>query len=149
MENTRQSFLNIQLNHSELNFHNLHVEISSELIIAGRIHYPIDGLNGPKESSFGIGLIPIRLNIPFFNRQNTPFITATTGVFVVDKPFPDSRGTKLNYILEFGLGYRIALAQNRFLEFGYKLHHLSNGNTGMENPGIDSHMFFAGIVLPI
>ena len=149
MENTRQSFVNLQINHSEISFRGFQVALSSELIVVGRIYYPIDGLNGPRESSFGLGLIPLRLNIPLTNRDYTPFITASSGIFVVDKPFPDSRGTKMNYILEAGFGYRFPVGKNRFMEIGYKLHHLSNGNKGIENPGIDSHMFFAGIVLPL
>lgn len=148
MENTRQSFINLQINHSEIAYRSFQVVLSSEIIVAGRIYYPIDGLNGPRESSFGLGLIPLRLNIPLMNRGHTPFLTAASGIFVVDKPFPDSRGTKMNYILEAGFGYRFPVGKNRFMEIGYKLHHLSNGNKGRENPGIDSHMFFGGIVLP-
>lgn len=145
MENTRQSFLFLQFTHTELKLNSLRFELSSDIILSGWIRYPNDGLNGPKESVFGIGLIPVRLNLPILNRRNTPFIAPSTGIFVTDKPFPDSRGTKLNYILEIGLGYQFSIGSDRLLQVGYKLNHLSNGNTGSENPGIDSHMFFMGI----
>lgn len=149
MENTRQSFLNMQFTHTEIKVKSLRFELSSDLILSGWIRYPSDGLNGPKESVFGIGLVPVRLNLPVLKKHNTPFITTSSGVIMTDKPFPDSRGTRLNYILEFGIGYQFSAGSNKLVQAGYKLHHLSNGNTGNENPGIDSHMFFFGLLFQL
>jgi hypothetical protein len=145
MENTRQAFLNIQFIHSELSSNKFRVQLGSELIVAGWIQYPNDGINGPRESVIGLGLVPIRFNLPFSDKENSAFLTSSAGVLMTDKAFPDHRGTRLNYILEIGLGYQFRIGSSRLLHAGYKLHHLSNGNSAAENPGIDSHMLFIGL----
>lgn len=145
MENTRQAFLNLQFIHSDIDLNQYRLLISSELIVSGWIHFPDDGVNGPRESVYGIGLVPAKVYLPFIKKNTTPFFTTSAGIFVTNRAFPDFRGAKLNYVLEFGMGYQIELGSKQLLQLGYKLHHLSNGNRAVENPGIDSHMLFLGI----
>lgn len=145
MENTRQAFLNLQFIHSDIDLNQYRLLISSELIVSGWIRFPDDGVNGPRESVYGIGLVPAKAYFPFIKKNTTPFFTTSAGIFVTNRAFPDFRGAKLNYVLEFGMGYQIELGSKRLLHVGYKLHHLSNGNRAVENPGIDSHMLFLGI----
>jgi hypothetical protein len=146
MQNTRQTFLKLSLIHSSLNILPAPVQFGSELIITGHIKFPNDGANGPRESILGLGLIPMRLNVPFSSGENWTFLTSSAGFLVTESAFPDSRGTRFNYMIELGLGYNISISNNRSLQMGYKLHHFSNGNTGMENPGIDSHMLFINLM---
>jgi hypothetical protein len=123
------------------------IELSSELIITGYIRYPVDGMNGPRESVYGIGFLPIRIGIPFSSGKNRLFLTSSAGFLVTHNAIPETIGARFNYMLELGLGYDVSLRNNRSLQFGYKLHHFSNGNNGIENPGIDSHMLFVNLLL--
>ena len=43
-----------------------------------------------------------------------------------------------------GLGVRFFFSPKQALTLGYKLHHISNANTGRSNPGMDSHVVYAG-----
>lgn len=146
MQNTRQTFLKLSLIHSSLNILPAPVQFGSELIITGHINFPNDGINGQRESITGLGLIPVRINIPLSATDNWTFLTSSAGFLVTESAFPDHRGARFNYMIELGLGYNISMRQSRSLQVGYKLHHLSNGNNGTENPGIDSHMLFMNLM---
>lgn len=142
MENTRLFFLEILYTHTSIELPVLSLRLSSELILSGWIHYPIDGTNGPRDSRFGIGFSPLIIDIPLRSGNHYPFITSSAGALITDLPFPNGDGTRLNFLLDAGVGYNFPISEMRELQVGYKLHHLSNGNTGVLNPGIDSHMFF-------
>ncbi|TVR29618.1 MAG: acyloxyacyl hydrolase [Balneolaceae bacterium] len=146
MENTNQTHLSLSYLHSQLDILPAPIELSSELIITGHIRYPIDGANGPRESVYGIGFLPIRVSIPFSSGSNRLFLTNSAGFLVTHNAIPETIGTRFNYILELGLGYDVRFRDDRSLQFGYKLHHFSNGNNGIQNPGIDSHMFFVNLL---
>ena len=143
MRNTSLTFLKLQFVHSIADVAGADVHLSSELILTGWVHFPIDGLDGPRENRIGIGLTPFRMDIPIGKQPSYPFITSSAGLLFTDKPFPNDKGTRLNFLLDAGIGYAIQIKNNQYLQLGYKLHHLSNGNTGNLNPGVDSHMFFA------
>lgn len=147
MQNTQQFMLKVEIFHSYLGLKTSSVEVSSELILPGWIRFPVDGRNGPRNERMGLGLIPFRLHLPFMRKDNHPFLTTSAGFLFTELAFPDERGTRLNYLLDFGLGYRFRLTPAAALQAGYNLHHLSNGGTGIINPGVDSHMFFISILL--
>lgn len=63
------------------------------------------------------------------------------------KPFPDDRGVPFNFTLELGGGLEIVLLKNASLTLGYKYHHMSNGQFGQINPGVDSNVFYAGFTI--
>lgn len=143
MQNTRQMYLTLNYRHSGIHLGSMNLSLVSEVIVTGFIRYPNDGMNGPKESVAGLGLIPIRLHVPLTNKLNTPFLTSSAGFLVFGNEFPSAIGTRFNYTLDAGIGYHYQLKNGNSIQFGYKIGHLSNGNTGEQNPGIDSqHLFF-------
>lgn len=142
MENTKLTFFKIQYIHSQIDASVLNIHLSSEFIFTGWVNFPIDGLDGPKESRFGIGFTPIHMDIPIGKKSSYPFLTSSAGLLFTDRAFPNDEGARLNFLLDAGIGYAFQIKDDRYLQLGYKLHHLSNGNTGSLNPGIDSHMFF-------
>ena len=146
MKNTEQIYLSALYNYAELQAGTLNLQIGSQLIVAGQIEFPIDGLDGPREKRTGLGVIPVNLQIPLTDSQHPIFLTTSAGFIVTDVSFPNSMGSRFNYILDLGLGYQFYQSNNHSYQFGYKLHHLSNGNSRMENPGIDSHMFFIKVL---
>lgn len=141
MENTSIFFFEMQYTHSKIE-QPFTVHFSSDLILTGWLHFPVDGKNGPKESRFGFGFSPFQIDLPFHRGTHYPFLTSSAGLLITNQAFPNGDGTRLNFLLDAGLGYSFSLPDHQILQLGYKLHHLSNGNTASLNPGIDSHMFF-------
>ncbi len=149
MQNTEQIYLSAIYNFTELQMGSLNMHLGSQLIFAGQIEFPIDGLDGPRETRTGFGLIPINLQIPLFESKRPVFVTSSAGFIITDVSFPNALGTRFNYILDLGIGYQFYQAQNHSLQAGYKLSHLSNGNSSIENPGIDAHMFFIKVLFDL
>jgi hypothetical protein len=149
VQNTRQFYINAEFIHSKISVSRTDILIGSGLILTGWIRFPIDGINGPRERRTGFGLTPVIFKIPFSQRQHTPFFTASAGMVMTDTHFPNHLGSRFNYVLDAGLGYHVQTAESYALQFGYKLHHLSNGNQSLENPGVDSHMFFMRFLFDI
>lgn len=116
---------------------------STQLIIYSKTDFPLNGRSGPRDSRNGVGLTPLRLTIPFTMRESYPYITAGGGLMLFHERFPNRNGTRLNATVDLGLGYNIDLGNNTFIDIGYRFHHLSNGDSGDVNPGLDSNMFIA------
>ncbi|PAU95500.1 hypothetical protein CK503_00090 [Aliifodinibius salipaludis] len=97
-------------------------------------------------SGFGITPLGFQFN---FNQHNIvqPFLKSSTGFMYFKKPFPDNRGVQFNFTLELGTGVEIMVLDNISLSLGYKYHHMSNGQLGKINPGIDSNIFFTGVTI--
>jgi lipid A 3-O-deacylase PagL len=95
---------------------------------------------------YGAGLSPIGFKLNFAPQSwIQPFFAASVGFlyFMHDVPVPDS--SRFNFTPELGVGLQFFFAPKRALTLGYKLHHISNANTGESNPGMDSHVIYAGI----
>lgn len=97
-------------------------------------------------SGFGIAPIGFQFN---YNGENTvqPFVKTSAGFMHFKKQFPDERGTNLNFTLELGGGIEFVVGENISLSLGYKYHHMSNGQFGAVNPGVDSNIFYSGITI--
>jgi hypothetical protein len=146
MQNTQQSQLHMNFRHSRIPIGEISISVATDLILTGWVRYPIDGVDGPRESAVGLGIIPLRFQVPFSNRGNGLFFTASGGFLVFGSKFPSGMGARFNYLLDSGIGYQFQLKNGRILQAGYKLNHLSNGNSGDQNPGIDSQNIFFSIL---
>lgn len=113
--------------------------------------YPSEGLltNNPRRSSTGgFGFAPLGFQIDLEeNKTVSPFIQSAAGFILLKEPFPDERGTRFNFTLEFGAGLDISLSDHLALFAGYKYHHMSNGERGIVNPGVDSNFLFGGLLI--
>ena len=114
-------------------------------IFPAAVVFEPDHVRKGSSTIYGAGLSPLGFKINFA-RQSwiQPFVAASVGFlyFQDDIPLPDS--SRFNLTPEFGLCVQFFLAPKRALTFGYKLHHMSNANTGRSNPGMDSHVIYAG-----
>ena len=72
------------------------------------------------------------------------FVAASVGFLYFEDDIPVPRSSRFNFTPEIGLGVQFFLTPKRSLTLGYKLHHMSNANTGRSNPGMDSHVIYAG-----
>lgn len=96
-------------------------------------------------NTYGAGLSPIGFKVNFLQDSwIKPFVAASVGFlyFERDVPVPDS--SRFNLTPELGLGVQIFMTQKTAVTLGYKFHHISNANTGRSNPGMDSHVIYAG-----
>lgn len=133
--------LALQFWHSTFQLGDFEVDLGSEILAAGRIKFPVNGIDGPKDTQYGFGINPAVVQVPIFNNF---FASSTGGIIVFPKAFPDDFGTELNFVFDFGLGYELDVSSTNRIQFGYQVQHISNGGTGRINPGIDFHMFYIG-----
>lgn len=96
-------------------------------------------------SQYGAGLSPLGFKV-IFGQQGwvRPFVAASVGFLYFENDVPVPNSSRFNFTPEFGLGVHLFLAPKRAVTVGYKLHHMSNANSGGSNPGMDSHVFYAG-----
>lgn len=149
IENSNSFSLRGQVWHTRLSYKRFNARLGSELILTHRLNYPLNGVSGPKDSRTGIGIIPLNIMMPITTSKIIePFtFLSAGGVFLNDK-LPDVSGASLNYLLNIGAGLELPFIQNSNIQLGYSIQHMSNANTGEQNPGIDSHMFFMTVLLP-
>ncbi len=133
--------LAIQAWHSKFNYGKFELDFGSEILVATRIKFPENGIDGPKNSKFGIGLIPAVVQVPVVNNF---FLSGSGGIIIFPDEFPSRFGTRLNFVFDFGIGYEFNLSPENKIQFGYQAQHISNGGTGQINPGIDLHMLYIG-----
>lgn len=96
-----------------------------------------------RATSRGLGVRPLGLRGILGTGKVQLQAEAGAGVLRFGIPTPSSNATRLNFSGELGVGVRVELARSH-VGFGYRLHHLSNAGRGDVNPGIDSHMLYAG-----
>lgn len=97
-------------------------------------------------NGFGVTPLGFQLN---FNKERIiqPFLKSSTGFLYFKEPFPDERGVSFNFTLEFGAGLELMISRNASFTLGYKYHHMSNGQRGQINPGVDSNIFYSGFTI--
>lgn len=142
------SIYTIRYNRKLITYNNKHLlEYVTEANLAA--NYTLSNTRGYQSGSFsGFGITPIgfQLNI---NRDHIiqPFFKSSAGFMYFKKPFPDERGVPFNFTLELGGGIEIMILDDISLSAGYKYHHMSNGQFGEVNPGVDSNIFYTGITI--
>jgi hypothetical protein len=99
---------------------------------------------------YGAGIAPVALELRV--RMHRRFDLVGGGsigglVFTRNVPVPDARA--LNVTFDAGGGIRLALDERRRVIAGYRFHHLSNGWTARQNPGLDAQLFYAGCTLTL
>lgn len=122
----------------------LSLEYTLDIFPAAVVFEP-DSVRRGRSSIYGAGLSPLGFKINFAQESwIKPFVAASVGFlyFVDDVPVP--RSSRFNFTPEIGLGVQFFLTPKNAVTLGYKFHHMSNANTGRSNPGMDSHVLYAG-----
>lgn len=71
-----------------------------------------------------------------------------SGSFIfMEATFPTDKGRRLNFTFDPSFTLKTTLSKSLSLASGYKFHHISNGQTGEENPGLDSNFIFLSLIL--
>lgn len=140
--------LGIGYNRKFLRFGNHVFKYRFTLNLFSKVTYPEFEPGRNRTSLSGFGVTPLGLRSNFLsNRKLQPFLDVTGGMIVFKEPFPDMRGKKFNYTLGIGGGLEYLLNPGSSISFGYKYFHISNGERGQVNPGIDSSFFFLAFTI--
>jgi hypothetical protein len=97
---------------------------------------------------FGFGFSPVGAEVQrVISKHARLFGAFAGGVVWFTRPTPTIFARKFNYTLEYGAGIQWRHSRRTSWRIGYKFHHLSNNYTAFDNPGLDGHVFFAGVSL--
>lgn len=122
------------------------LEYRLEFNAFSKVTYPDFSPETQRSSLSGFGLSPLGLRLNFRESQAVqPFVGTAVGFLYLDGPFPDDRGKQFNYTFRTGTGIEFLIHTGYSLSVGYTYLHLSNGDSGEVNPGIDSGFIFASI----
>lgn len=98
-----------------------------------------------RRTSYAFGIIPVGLQINFRPRKKfQPFVEGSGGFVYFNKQIPNDSGGKFTFTADVGAGAEFVLKNARSVTVGYKYFHLSNGNRGIQNPGIDNNLIYVG-----
>jgi len=98
----------------------------------------------------GMGINPIGLTKRYRQRSViSPSVGVTAGALLFDRKVPTMRSNAFNFTVAAEIGLRIARPEQTGVALTYRLHHLSNGGLGRENPAVMSHLVTIGLVSPV
>jgi len=131
-----------------LHFYDHVLKYSMNLNLLASYSYPRFTGDRERTSLNGIGITPVGLQFNFKDRQPVqPFLRTSGGIMQMEKAFPNELGRQFNFTFELGTGVEIMVARETSLTLGYSFHHLSNAETAVFNPGIDSNLFYFGLTI--
>ncbi len=85
------------------------------------------------------GTSPIGLKLNgFTHRRLQPEFMCNGGFLVAPRDIPVANSSSFNFTFEFGAGLQWYRTPRQSIQAEVRIHHLSNGNLGTENPGVDS-----------
>lgn len=98
-----------------------------------------------RRTTYGFGASPLGLQVNFRPRKKVqPFAGISGGMLYFDKQIPGPLGTHFQFTANLDGGVEIRLKNKRAVILGYKYFHVSNGNRGVINPGIDNNVIYLG-----
>ena len=105
--------------------------------------YPKRDQGGIRDIVTGFGFSPVGFEVRKILKNNLGLSLYTSGGFMlINKRFPTDKGKNLNFTYELSPQIFLALQKSLSFSLAYKFHHISNAQTGSENPGIDSNFIF-------
>ncbi len=110
--------------------------------------YPRRDEGNIRGKSKGFGISPLGLGITNeFSKIVSIAMYSYSGLILMDKRFPTDKGRKLNYTFSLSVETILKTSDHISLSLGYKFHHISNAQTGKENPGVDSNFLTLSLIL--
>lgn len=95
---------------------------------------------------YGAGLDPLSFAFRVDCGGWRPFAAVRGGFRIFDRNVPNPRGTRFNFVAEVGVGVQRRAGASHWVWLGVDLHHVSNGDLGERNPGINSFVLGLGVV---
>jgi hypothetical protein len=98
-----------------------------------------------RTTAYGFGGSPLGIQVNFRPRKRVqPFVGLSGGMLYFDKQVPGPLGTHFQFTANLDGGLEIRLKDKRAVTIGYKYFHVSNGDRGIINPGIDNNIIYLG-----
>jgi opacity protein-like surface antigen len=98
-----------------------------------------------RTTAVGFGAAPLGIQANFRPRKKVqPYVGLSGGMLYFNKQVPGPLGTHFQFTANLDGGVEIRLNDKRAVQLGYKYFHVSNGNRGIINPGIDNNLFYVG-----
>lgn len=98
-----------------------------------------------KQTAFGVGVIPFAAEASIRTSDRTGIqLGGGGGVAYFDRRIPDPAETRFNFLADGHAGVYLRTVIG-VATLGFRLQHISNGNRGRINPGLDSRMLYVGI----
>ncbi|HKY08278.1 MAG TPA: acyloxyacyl hydrolase [Candidatus Binatia bacterium] len=120
------------------------VEYTVDLFPVALMFEP-DNVRRGDSTIYGAGVSPVGFKLNFGQQSRIkPFIALSFGFLYFEKQVPIPDSSRFNFATEVGLGVQYFVTPKNAITLGYKLHHISNAGTADRNPGVDSHLFYAG-----
>jgi lipid A 3-O-deacylase PagL len=153
-DNTQLEFAGIQyVRNSFRRIGPVRLDYMAEVIPVIRLHEPANynqfaqPIGKQQTTIYGSDYVPTGGRLFLFpSWRVSPFFTGASGVAYFHAPILSPQGTKLNFSAEFGSGLEATLSSHLGLRAGYSVFHLSNGNTGVHNPALDTNFVYASLV---
>ena len=131
-------------------------------ISTGKVEFPITPLRVQLIDHTHFVIRPGDIVVPFYTRQWTyagglnpfgvkmnfrprhrlqPVVTGAGGFVISRRDIPVEHAAAFNFSFELGAGLEWFFQPSRSFRLDYRVHHISNAETGSLNPGIDSGLF--------
>lgn len=105
--------------------------------------YPKRDANDRRTVNSGFGISPVGFMIKNYkSKWLSPFAQTNGGIIYMDDYFPTDKAQRLNFTFDIIIGNIFKLNSFSDISLGYKFHHISNAQTGTQNPGLDSNFLF-------
>jgi hypothetical protein len=102
------------------------------------------GLVPYKKNAFGVGLIPIAAEATLHVSDRIGIVLGGGGgAAYFNRRIPDPDETRFNFLADGHTGVYVRSGIGT-TTFGFRLQHISNGDTGRVNPGLDTRMLYVG-----
>jgi hypothetical protein len=98
---------------------------------------------GPQQAAAAGLKAALRLHALGFGRV-VPYLELTAGAGGTGLHLPESLST-FTFILEGGAGFSVLVTRDLAINAGYRIQHLSNGNTSRPNFGFEAHAGVVGV----
>jgi hypothetical protein len=94
---------------------------------------------------WGVGVTPLGLEAQVAVHRNwRAFAAGGVGCVQFTRSVPVANARAFNYTLEYGGGVLWEYRPGRWVQVGFKFHHLSNLYSARSNPGLDANVFYVG-----
>jgi opacity protein-like surface antigen len=95
-----------------------------------------------RQWTIGEAFSPVGFQWNFMPRHKMqPFIIGHGGYMYSTQPIPTSDDGSFNFTFDFGAGIELFRSKTRSVRAEYRIHHISNHSTALNNPGIDNGLF--------
>jgi Lipid A 3-O-deacylase (PagL) len=94
-------------------------------------------------TGFAVSPLGLQAQVKISSRLRA-YASGAGGVVWFSREVPVADSRAFNYTFELGGGVRWQVRRRESLRIGYKFHHLSNGYTAPQNPGLDAKVFLVG-----